>query len=197
MCGGMFQLTLVDHLRMTFGHIVYQHRAHAQIAYSRARWNRRIKAFEALLVTAVAVTALGAAFGKGYVYEIASAVLAILAVICLSLHFAFDPDRSAQAHAACATRLWYIREQYQALLSDLADDAVDVNTVRRRRDDLAMELRGVYVHSPLADPHAYQSAAKAILASDERSVSDEEIDRFLPKSMQSVGHSAQADARAS
>ena len=29
----MFQLTLVDHLRMTFGHIVYQHRAHAQIAY--------------------------------------------------------------------------------------------------------------------------------------------------------------------
>ena len=46
----MFQLTLVDHLRMTFGHIVYQHRAHAQIAYSRARWNRGLKAFEVLLM---------------------------------------------------------------------------------------------------------------------------------------------------
>jgi hypothetical protein len=193
----MFQLTLVDHLRMTFGHIVCQHRAHAQIAYSRSRWSRRLKAFEALLMTAVAVTALGAAFGQGYAYEIGSAVLAILAVICLFLHFGFDLDRSAQAHAACATRLWYIRERYQALLSDLSDGAVDVNTVRRRRDDLATELRDVYENSSLADPQAYQTAAKAVLASDERSLTDEEIDRFLPKSLQSIGHSAPADARAS
>jgi hypothetical protein len=192
----MFQLTLVDHLRMTFGHIVYQHRAHAQIAYSRSRWNRGLKAFEALLMIGVAVTAFGAVFGRGYAYELGTAVLAILAAVCLILHFAFDLDRSAQAHAACATRLWYLREQYRALLSDLADGAVDIDTVRRRRDDLATELRGVYENSPLADPLAYQTAAKAVLASDERSLTDEEIDRFLPKSLQSVGQSAPADARA-
>jgi conflict system pore-forming effector with SLATT domain len=192
----MFQLTLVDHLRMTFGHIVYQHRAHAQIAYSRSRWNRGLKALEALLMIGVAVTAFGAVFGRGYAYELASAVLATLAAICLIFHFAFDLDRSAQAHAACATRLWYLREQYRALLSDLADDAVDIDTVRRRRDDLAAELRGVYENSPLADPQAYQTAAKAVLASDERSLTDEEIDRFLPKSLQSAGQSAPADARA-
>ena len=124
----MFQLALVHHLRMTFGHIVYQHRAHAQLAYWRARWNRGLKAFEALLMTGVAVTALGAAFGRGYAYEIGSAVLASLAVICLILHVAFDLDGTAQAHAACATRLWYIRERYRALLSDLSDGAVDVDS---------------------------------------------------------------------
>jgi hypothetical protein len=193
----MFQLTLVDHLRMTFGHIVYQHRAHAQIAYSRARWNRGLKALEVLLMAGVAVTALGAAFGRGYAYEFGSAVLAILAVICLILHVAFDLDGTAQSHAACATRLWYIRERYQALLSDLSDGAVDVETVRRRRDDLATELRGVYESAPSADPRAYQTAARAIETADERSLTDEEIDRFLPKSMQSVGQSAPADARAS
>jgi SMODS and SLOG-associating 2TM effector domain family 4 len=192
----MFQLTLVDHLRMTFGHIVYQHRAHAQIAYSRARWNRGLKAFEALLMTGVAVTALGAAFGRGYAYEFGSAILAILAVICLILHVAFDLDGTAQAHAACATRLWYIRERYQALMSDLSDGAVDVQTVRRMRDDLAAELRGVYESSPPADPQAYQTAAQAIATDDERSLTDEEIDRFLPKSMRAVGHSEPADARA-
>jgi hypothetical protein len=191
----MFQLTLVDHLRMTFGHIVYQHRAHAQIANSRARWNRGLKAFEALLMTGVAVTALGAAFGRGYAYEFGSAILAMLAVICLILHVAFDLDGTAQAHAACATRLWYIRERYQALLSDLSDGAVDVETVRRRRDDLAAELRGVYENAPPADPQAYQTAAKAIETGDERSLTDEEIDRFLPKSLQSAGQAAPAEMK--
>jgi hypothetical protein len=191
----MFQLALVDHLRMTFGHIVYQHRAHAQIAYSRARWNRGLKAFEALLMTGVAVTALGAAFGRGYAYELGSGLLAMLAVICLILHIAFDLDGTAQAHAACATRLWHIRERYRALLSDLSDGAVDIDTVRRRRDELATELRGVYESSPPADPQAYQTAADAIATGDERSLTDEEIDRFLPKSLQSVGQSAPADAR--
>jgi hypothetical protein len=188
----MFQLTLVDHLRMTFGHIVYRHRAHAQIAYSRSRWNRGLRAAEALLMTAVAVTASGAAFGRGYAYGIASAVLAVLALACLLLHLALDLDRSAQAHAACAARLWHIREQYRALLSDLLDGAIEVDTVRRRRDELAAELSGIYENAPPADLQAYQTAGHAILAADERALTDEEIDRFLPKSLQTAGRSGAA-----
>ena len=183
----MFELTLVDHLRMTFGHIVYRHRAHAQIAYSRSRWNRGFRAAEALLMTGVVVTALGAAFGRGHAYEIASAILAILALATLLLHLTFDLDRSAQAHASCATRLWYIREQYRALLSDLSDGAIDIDTVRRRRDELTLELGGVYETAPPADHQAYQTAAQAILTADERALTDEEIDRFLPKSLQTAG----------
>src|SRR5713101_7251990 len=175
----MFQLTLVDHLRMTFGHIVYQHRAHAQIAYSRSRWNRWLRAAEALLMTGVAVAALGAAFGRGYAYEVGGAVLAILALACLILHLVLDLDRSALAHASCATRLWHIREEYRALLSDLSAGAVDVDTARRRRDELAAQLRGVYENTPLADLQAYQTAGQAVLTADERPLTDEEIDRFL------------------
>jgi hypothetical protein len=192
----MFQLTLVDHLRMTFGHIVHRHRAHAQIAYSRSRWNRGLRAAEALLMTGVVVAALGAAFGRGYAYEIGSAVLAVLALACLLLHLTLDLDRSAQAHASCATRLWHIREQYRALLSDLSDGAVDIDTVRRRRDELAAELGSVYESAPPADPQAYQTAGAALLTADERALTDEEIDRFLPKSLQSAGESPRPEARA-
>src|ERR1700694_5942359 len=127
----MFQLALVDHLRMTFGHIVYRHRAHTRVAYSRLRWNRGFRAAEALLMTGVAVAALGAAFGRGYAYEIAGAVLAVLALTTFLLHLTLDLDRSAQAHAACAARLWRIREQYRGLLSDLSDGAIDMDAVRR------------------------------------------------------------------
>ncbi|PYR20184.1 MAG: hypothetical protein DMF94_12815 [Acidobacteria bacterium] len=188
----MFEMTLVDHLRMTFGHIVYRHRAHAQIAYSRSRWNRGLKAVEALLMTGVAVAALGAAFGRGYPYEIGSAVLAILALATLLLHLTFDLDKSTQAHASCATRLWHIREQYRALLSDLSDGAIEIDTVRRRRDELMTELCGVYENAPPADHQAYQTAAQAVLTADERVLTDEEIDRFLPKSLQTAGRAGPA-----
>jgi len=186
----MFELTLLDHLRMTFGQIVYRHRAHEHIAYSRSRWNRGLRAAEALLMTGVAFTALGAAFGRGEGYQIASAVFAIVALATLLLHLTFDFDRSAQAHSSCATRLWYIREQYRALMSDLSDGAIDIETVRRRRDELMTELRGIYENAPPADHQAYQTAAQAILTADERTLSDEEIDRFLPKSLQTTGKTA-------
>ena len=190
----MFELTLLDHLRMTFGHIVYRHRAHEQIAYSRARWNRGLRGAEALLMTGVAVTASGAAFGRGYAYAIGSVVLAVLALVTLLLHLTFDLDRSAQAHAACARSLWLLREKYRALLSDLSDGAIDVDTVRRRRDELTMELSGVYENAPPADHQRYQTAAQAILTADERALTDEEIDRFLPKPLHATGKYARADA---
>src|SRR5262245_31756467 len=46
--GGTVQLTLLDHLRLTFGHVVYRHRAHAHLARSLAQWSRRLRIAEAL-----------------------------------------------------------------------------------------------------------------------------------------------------
>jgi hypothetical protein len=192
----MFELTLLDHLRMTFGQIVYRHRAHAQIAYTRSRWSRGLRAAEAVLMTGVAFAALAAAFGRGYGYAIASAILAILALATLLLHLTFDFDRSALAHGACATRLWYIREQYRALLSDLSDGAIDIETVRHRRDELMTQLQAIYSDAPPADHQAYQTAAQATATADERALTDEEIDRFLPKSLHTAAKPAPAESEA-
>ena len=56
----MFNLTLLDHLRLTFGHVVSRHRAHSHIAHTRAQASRRLRAVEALLLAIVAFTAIGA-----------------------------------------------------------------------------------------------------------------------------------------
>ena len=122
-----------------------------------------------------------------------SFVLAVLALITLLLHLTFDLDTSAQAHASCATRLWHLREQYRALLSDLSDGAIEIDSVRRKRDELMAELRGVYENAPPADRQAYQTAAQAIVTADERELTDEEIDRFFPRSIQTEEESARAD----
>jgi hypothetical protein len=190
----MFELTLLDHLRLTFGHVVYRHKAHARIAYVRARWSRWFRGAEAVLMTGVAFAALRAAYGGGdvHTYAIASAVLSGLALVTLIFHLTFDLDGTAHAHGACTTRLWQIREQYRALLSDLTDGAIDLDTARRRRDALMNVLHGIYENAPPADHLAYQAAAQAAMTVDEGALSDEEIDRFLPKSLQKTAKSTAA-----
>jgi len=42
----MFQLSLVDHLRLTFGHVVYRQRAHSQLARTLSSSSRRLRATE-------------------------------------------------------------------------------------------------------------------------------------------------------
>jgi SMODS and SLOG-associating 2TM effector domain family 4 len=183
----MFELTLVDHLRLTFGHVVYRHRAHTRLAHARARWNRWMRAAEALLMAGSALAGVAALYGQGRGAHIASVAMASLAAAILLIDLAFDFGRSALAHGSCATRLWQIREQYRALLSDLSDGVLDLEAARRRRDALMAELHGIYENAPPTDPQAYQAAARAIGAAEEAVLADEEIDLFLPKSLQKSG----------
>jgi len=186
----MVQLTLLDHLRLTFGHVVYRHRAHARLAQSLMRWSRRLRAAEVLTMLAVVLTAGAAAFNKGQGYAIASAILAAIALVILVLHLTIDLDTPAQTHTICAGRLWLIRERYRALLTDLADGSVDVDGARRGRDALMNELHAIYERAAVVDREAYQSASQAAAALDDVSLSDEEIDRFLPQSLHKAGRSA-------
>lgn len=140
----MFNLTLHDHLHITFSEIIQRHNAHAAKAHSRARWGRRLRGSEAVLVGGVSIAAAGAAFGHGQVLAIVAASLAGVALIVLLVQLTFDFDASARAHAACSAHLWGVRERYRSLLSDLHDGALSVADARMRRDKLMDELRAIY-----------------------------------------------------
>jgi conflict system pore-forming effector with SLATT domain len=186
----MFELSLLDHLRLTFGHIIYRQKAHAQTAQLHSRWSRILRTGEALLMAAATVAAFGAALGHGPAYAIATAVLSSLALVLLLVNLLFNLDASAGAHRICSAELWRLREQYRALMSDLRDGAIDANAARHWRDVLMKELHGVYENAPPADRQMYETARKALSAADEVALTDEEIDRFLPGSLQKTGKSA-------
>ena len=140
----MFNLTLHDHLQLTFNEIIQRHQAHAMKAQARARWSRRLKGTEALLIGGVGMTAAGAALGHGQVLAAVAASLACLALIILLVELSFDFEASARAHAACSAQLWGLRERYRSLLSDLHDGAVNLQDARQRRDRMMDELRAIY-----------------------------------------------------
>lgn len=180
----MFDLSLVDHLRLTFGHVIYRQKAHAQAAHVHARRGRVLRAAEALLLAAAAVTAFAAVFGRGFGYAVATAILTSVALIVVLINLMFDFDASADAHRACSARLWRIREQYRALMSDLRDGAIDVNSARHWRDALMKDVHAIYENAPPADRQMYEASRKVTAGSDDTALTDEEIDRFLPESLQ-------------
>lgn len=188
----MFGLSLTDHLRLTFGHVVYSHRAHATTADRHARWNRWLKAAEALLMLSTAVASAVVVFTVNPQYAIAAAVAATLAMTVLVLRLAFDFERTAIAHRACSTQLWHLREQYRAVLSDLKDGVLTLEDARERRDQLMATLHRIYENAPPADRERYQSAKQSLSAVNEATLTDEEIDRFLPPSLQKADTAPQA-----
>jgi hypothetical protein len=146
----MFSLTLLDHLNLTFTQVTDRHKAHTAAAESNRRWNRRLRGAEALLMGGVAISATGAAFGHGHVLTIIAASLAGVALLLLLINLTFDFESSAHAHAACSNHLWWIRERYGSLLSDLREGAVDLPDARFRRDQLMDELRTMYEKTSVA-----------------------------------------------
>jgi len=181
----MFELTLLDHLRLTYGQVAARHKTHAQMTGGRARWSRGLRAGEALLMAGVAAASGAAVSARGgHVFEIISLVLAAVALVALLVHLSFDLDGTAKVHAACASRLWRLRERYRALLSDLSDGAIDLEAARRGRDVLMGELYAIYEEAPPEDYKAYQAAAQALLSAGEGDLGEEEIDAFLAKSLQ-------------
>ena len=140
----MFNLTLHDHLHLTFNEIILRHNAHAAKAQSRARWSRRLRGSEAVLIGGVAMAATGAAFGHGQVLAIVAASLGCIALVILIVDLTFDFDASARAHAVCSAHLWGLRERYRSLLSDLHEGALSIADARLNRDKLMDELRTIY-----------------------------------------------------
>ena len=142
-----------------------------------------MRAGEAVLMTAAAGASMASVFGQVRWFAIAAAALATTALIVLVVHLALDLDGSAVVHGACAARLWPMRERYRALLSDLADGAIDADKARERRDLLLNQLHGIFEHAPPADQAAYLAAGRAAAIASEGALTDEEINVFLPRSL--------------
>lgn len=186
----MFGLTLVDHLRLTFGHVIYMHRAHTQLALRYARWNRATHGAEALLILSATVCSVMSLATGDWRYALASAITACFAAVVVVLRLVLDFDGTVSAHRACSARLWHVREEYRALLADLQDGHITLDRARERRDGLMSTLQTIYEKAPAADRAAFEAARHAAPAEHETALTNEEIDRFLPESMQKSGKSA-------
>ena len=177
----MFQLSLVDHIRLSFGSVATSYRAHARAAERLASgaWKAR----------AVLVVLLGLATGASLVAltgwrqaQISAAALSTTALVALAIAHSLNFEARAFAHRACAAQLWLLCEKYRALLADVHDGLIDLAQTTARRDSLMREVQNVYEHALPADRDAYQIAREALGAGAGTPL-DADIDRLLPASL--------------
>lgn len=171
-------------IRECFGRCAYSHKTHEQMAdiFSTSLW--RTKWAQILLSAFTAGGAVGTLFDEtGTVFPYATAALAIFTLIVNSYAKDLDPGALAQKHREVASDIWNVREAYLSLLSDVGDESIAVDTLRKRRDDLQSQLHKIYRAAPHTNGDAYVRAQERLQKKEDLTFSDAEIDAFLPTSL--------------
>jgi hypothetical protein len=185
----MFRLSVVDHVRLNFGHAVQNYTVHAQAAERLARSISRIRLTILALLGLSAATIAMTLIGTSRPLQIAAAVLAAVALFAYAFYIASGLEARLFAHRSCAHRLWIICERYRSLLAEVQDGFVDRDTILRRRDDLVAELHRVYQQVFPVDQQAFERTRQPA----QGHLSDEQIDQFLPPSLR-VGKSEETNS---
>ena len=77
-----------------------------------------------------------------------------------------------------ADALWLIREQYKSLISDF--DMLTDEEVRRKRDELILQVSGVNKNYPGTDDKSFKKAQKDLKEDEKQTFHPGEAEKFLP-----------------
>jgi hypothetical protein len=179
---GNFVDPSIQAIRESFGRVVYSHKTHEKARERTSRWATVIKWTNIILTTITSTTLISTIFTDQKALLYAGSILSTLTLAFVIFQLSFDPAKEAERHRATAKALWYIREKYIHLLTDIKADPSSVN-IQQRRDDLVEELRKIYDLAPDTSSRAYKAAQKALKISEDMTFSNEEINHFLPESL--------------
>src|SRR5215831_16062828 len=135
----MFSLTVVDHVRLDSEHVAQNYTVHARSAERIVRIVFALRLAIAALLAATTCAAVGSVLTGGRGTQIATAVLAVVALCVFAVAATVGLEARLFAHRGFAHRLWLISERYRALLSEFAEGSIDGATLIRRRDELTRD----------------------------------------------------------
>jgi len=191
----MFQLTLIDHIRLSFAGVLSAYEGHADAAARLVRWAwyGKLTLLGILGLTAGA-TLTAQQVGGGF--RLVASTSAALAFAIWAIYVALDPEPRAYAHRASAARLWLLCEKYRALLTEIHDEVVDVPAITARRDALLQETSAAFERAAPADQQTYDIARRALTAGQKGHYSDQEVDQYLPAALRRAAPAAAAASTA-
>ena len=178
----MFQLSIVDHIRLSFGSAVGAYQGHTSAALRLSQWGWYSK-IATLVLLGLGAAANLLALRQGHAFQVTAAVMAATGFAALAVHIAFDPTPRVYGHRTCAARLWALCEQYRALLTEVQDELVDVAAITVRRDALLREFGAIFEQGSPDDRQTYRIAQKALSGPSLGGYSDQDLDQFLPAAL--------------
>jgi hypothetical protein len=176
----MFQITLIDHLRLSFGTAVAAYEGHAAAAARLARWNSFAK-MGMLGLAALTAGVAGMSAQGGGAWHIAAAILAAIVFGACAGYVALNQQPLIYGHRASAARLWIVCEKYRALLAEVHADIIDSAALQERRNALLEESAAVLEQTAPDDRYTYEIARQALSGAGGAGYPDALIDRYLPE----------------
>jgi hypothetical protein len=175
----VFQITLVDHVRLSFGTALAAYEGHAEAAATLAR--RSSYARIALLVlagTAATLSAIGVQ--GGYALHLGTAILAAATFGACAAYIGWNQQPLIYGHRVSAAKMWVICESYRALLAEMHEDLIDLPTLQQRRNALLNESAAVMAQAAPDDRYTFEIAREALSGPQAAGYPDSLIDRYLP-----------------
>ncbi len=183
---GMGGAILEDQIRDCFGRVVYTHKTHEKCADILLSRLSRIKLAQIVLSSIVTAGFISVIAGAGQVATIAGGVVSVALLAINTYTKNTDLGAIAQEHRQAAADLWFLREEYLSLITDLRSSRLSQDELCRRRDNLLRDLHEVYRGAPSTSVSAYRQAQKALQQQEEMTFSVGEIDAFLPHGLKKM-----------
>ncbi|WP_386687483.1 SLATT domain-containing protein [Lonepinella sp. MS14437] len=180
---------LEGQLRECYARVVYTHKTHEKCADILLKINSYIKWGQIILsaiITGGVITMLFDFERLAEYKKISEFITAIISTILLVLNSYtkdYDLGAIAQKHRQAAAEIWLVREKYLSLLTAIRMKLLSINEICIQRDQLMIDLHGIYTGAPSTNFKAYAAAQKALKELEDMTFSDEEIDKFLPKDL--------------
>lgn len=195
-------------VRQSFGNAVYNWKVHEVAAEHCEGHSFKITLLNLILVGAVLGTMIGQFFlPKNSDLHISGTVLTIIEVLFLIFQLYFKFEERANQHKLAAKKFRSIREKYTLLIADIISADITNEDVVSRRNDLSEEMQTVSELSPSTNRKIYNVARERLrileregifvriynyvselfkktkTIGEDFTISDEEIDRFLPEKL--------------
>jgi hypothetical protein len=166
-------------VRDSLGRLIYTHKTHEKAREIESSRSDVVKWINIVLTSATSGSLVSTVITNQRILLDLSAVLSFLTLAFVIFQLSFNPDGASARHQATARELWYLRERFVNLLSDI-ESGVPLRDAIVIRDQLTEDLRQAYAHAPSTSTRAYRRAQHALKVNEEMTFSDEEIDALLP-----------------
>ena len=157
----MFDLDLVEYVRLSYESLEDACHAHAEAAAKLSRLSSIFRA-ATLASTGIAAVLASLVAGARPEWRLASALVAAGAFAACAAYVGFNQQPRIQGHRACSARLWLVCEKYRGLLAEMHDGRIELTTLRDRRHALLQEAAAVFEHAAPADRYTFEIARRAL-----------------------------------
>ncbi len=183
-------------IRECYGKVVYTHKTHEKCADLLLESWARIKLWQIGLSAVAAGGFMATIFSNGKATAIAGAIISVGLLALNTYVKSYDHGQLAQKHKQTGAALWMIRERYLTLITDIVMGERPIEALQKERDSITSDLGKIYEGAPATTSKAYARAQDALKTKEDLTFSDEEIDAFLPKRLQSsrLPHSTKPSA---